>query len=38
MITQTAVLENKYSAYLLKVRIRKNEKEFNIFCTLFLTL
>jgi len=26
MITQTAVLEDKYSACLLKVRISKNEK------------
>jgi len=38
MITQTAVLEDKYSACLLKVRISKIEKQFNIFCTLFLIL
>jgi len=37
MITQTVVLEDKYGVCLLKVRISKNEKQFNIFCTLFLT-
>jgi hypothetical protein len=31
MITQTAVLEDKNSACLLKVRIAQNEKQFNIF-------